>query len=720
MEGEGSDEVSLQRSVLAHLQAGPSSVQELCSSLGASERAVGTQLARLVAGGMAEEAPGGMEGTTPVYRLAQQRRRRSGGAGKGRPGGNGSLPSPVGGHQGPPQHGFMPGVMPYHPGPPGFYPQLYYPAGMAPYQQPPMGAGGPQWGAPRGPGMPGPPPRQQGGGSVPAGMHMPGPAGAYPHPMQAAYFYPAGPGAMPLAPLTPAVSGSQQRQLPMARSGSGVSASSTGWGGVPLSQSAAEMVAAGLGPSPRSSPRQQAAEERELGAAAAGEAAEGAASSAAAGGEGDHHSCQAAAVAAAGPAAASEGEASKLGAVPREGPGSSGSDDLSDEPGEGAGRSRSVASSSGGEGSGGVRSSPSGSSSGSRRSRNHRLQQECAFYLKTGTCAYGDSCKFAHPFDKAPKVEFNSLGLPLRPGEPDCSFYLKHYRCAFGHTCKFHHPELPTPPPNAVPVFPMHQYPMHQYPQASSTPVLSSVLGLHHKGTAGGSGAAGAAMAAAPAYYMPQHFPGGPHAGFAIRPPAMHPAYAAGPSQGMVGGPPPRSSNQRRGSTASPSSRAAAPGAAAAVPSPLPLPVALPGTSPGSVSGDAMLHTAFPEQHQPAVVAAGPSSSPPAAAAATAVAAAEPVPGIACSPTMPAPIMVFHSPRRAAGLAASLNRLQLSAHVEEEVQEVPEVEGHQGAPAMPAGPTGPPAADGSSPSGSGGGNVGSLAHQQPRAELAAA
>lgn len=38
------------------------------------------------------------------------------------------------------------------------------------------------------------------------------------------------------------------------------------------------------------------------------------------------------------------------------------------------------------------------------------------------------SCKFAHPFDKAPRVEFNSLGLPLRPGEPECSFYLKHYR----------------------------------------------------------------------------------------------------------------------------------------------------------------------------------------------------------------------------------------------------------------------------------------------------
>eukprot|EP00887_Chlorella_sp_A99_P005601 scaffold1.g5601.t1 len=81
-----------------------------------------------------------------------------------------------------------------------------------------------------------------------------------------------------------------------------------------------------------------------------------------------------------------------------------------------------------------------GGSGGGRRARE---RPACAFFLKTGTCAWGDRCKFEHPHDKAPHVEFNSLGLPLRPGEPNCAFYVKHYTCAFGHTCKFHHPELP-------------------------------------------------------------------------------------------------------------------------------------------------------------------------------------------------------------------------------------------------------------------------------------
>jgi len=52
----------------------------------------------------------------------------------------------------------------------------------------------------------------------------------------------------------------------------------------------------------------------------------------------------------------------------------------------------------------------------------------CAFFLKTGSCAYGDRCKFYHPYDKAPVVMFNSAGLPMRPGEPPCSFFLKNFR----------------------------------------------------------------------------------------------------------------------------------------------------------------------------------------------------------------------------------------------------------------------------------------------------
>ena len=40
----------------------------------------------------------------------------------------------------------------------------------------------------------------------------------------------------------------------------------------------------------------------------------------------------------------------------------------------------------------------------------------CAFFLKTGTCAFGDRCKFSHPYDRVQPITFNSLGLPMRPG----------------------------------------------------------------------------------------------------------------------------------------------------------------------------------------------------------------------------------------------------------------------------------------------------------------
>ena len=74
----------------------------------------------------------------------------------------------------------------------------------------------------------------------------------------------------------------------------------------------------------------------------------------------------------------------------------------------------------------------SGASSQSRRSRANgtaaNARPPCAFFLKTGTCAYGDSCKFAHPYDLAPRIRFNALGLPLRPGEPLCAYYMQHCR----------------------------------------------------------------------------------------------------------------------------------------------------------------------------------------------------------------------------------------------------------------------------------------------------
>ena len=44
-------------------------------------------------------------------------------------------------------------------------------------------------------------------------------------------------------------------------------------------------------------------------------------------------------------------------------------------------------------------------------------RQACAFFLKTGTCAFGDRCRFSHPYDRVQPITFNRLGLPMRPGE---------------------------------------------------------------------------------------------------------------------------------------------------------------------------------------------------------------------------------------------------------------------------------------------------------------
>eukprot|EP00879_Flechtneria_rotunda_P000519 GHRR01000623.1.p1 GENE.GHRR01000623.1~~GHRR01000623.1.p1 ORF type:complete len:330 (+),score=102.74 GHRR01000623.1:248-1237(+) len=88
------------------------------------------------------------------------------------------------------------------------------------------------------------------------------------------------------------------------------------------------------------------------------------------------------------------------------------------------------------------------STSSSGRSAGDQSKLPCAFFMRTGTCAYGDRCKFYHPVDR-PALYMNSRGLPLRPDEPECSFYMRNGWCAFADTCKFHHPELPGTAGNA-------------------------------------------------------------------------------------------------------------------------------------------------------------------------------------------------------------------------------------------------------------------------------
>ncbi|CAN8251799.1 unnamed protein product [Cochlearia groenlandica] len=74
---------------------------------------------------------------------------------------------------------------------------------------------------------------------------------------------------------------------------------------------------------------------------------------------------------------------------------------------------------------------------------NLRLM-ECKYYFRTGGCKYGDSCKFSHTKEQtylSSGPEFNFLGLPMRPGEKECPFYMRTGSCKFGGDCRFNHPE---------------------------------------------------------------------------------------------------------------------------------------------------------------------------------------------------------------------------------------------------------------------------------------
>lgn len=70
-------------------------------------------------------------------------------------------------------------------------------------------------------------------------------------------------------------------------------------------------------------------------------------------------------------------------------------------------------------------------------------QPDCEYFLKTGMCKYGSSCKYHHRLDRngARPVVLNTLGLPMRQDEKPCPYYMRTGACKFGITCKFHHPQ---------------------------------------------------------------------------------------------------------------------------------------------------------------------------------------------------------------------------------------------------------------------------------------
>ncbi|KAK7302195.1 hypothetical protein RJT34_13077 [Clitoria ternatea] len=73
-------------------------------------------------------------------------------------------------------------------------------------------------------------------------------------------------------------------------------------------------------------------------------------------------------------------------------------------------------------------------------------QTECKYYLRSGGCKFGKACKFSHSRGKSasPVAELNFLGLPIRLGEKECIYYMRTGSCKFGANCKFNHPDPST------------------------------------------------------------------------------------------------------------------------------------------------------------------------------------------------------------------------------------------------------------------------------------
>ncbi|KAI3988052.1 hypothetical protein MKX01_011841 [Papaver californicum] len=64
-----------------------------------------------------------------------------------------------------------------------------------------------------------------------------------------------------------------------------------------------------------------------------------------------------------------------------------------------------------------------------------RLELVDLYFLKTGTCRFGVTCKYNHLRDK------HVLGLPILKEEKSCPYYMRTGACKYGFACKFNHPQ---------------------------------------------------------------------------------------------------------------------------------------------------------------------------------------------------------------------------------------------------------------------------------------
>uniref|UniRef100_A0A1J3H922 Zinc finger CCCH domain-containing protein 26 n=1 Tax=Noccaea caerulescens TaxID=107243 RepID=A0A1J3H922_NOCCA len=100
-------------------------------------------------------------------------------------------------------------------------------------------------------------------------------------------------------------------------------------------------------------------------------------------------------------------------------------------------------------------------------------QPDCEYFLKTGACKYGATCKYHHPKDRngAGPVLFNVLGYPMRHGEKSCPYYMQTGMCRFGVACKFHHPHPQSH--NGHSTYGMSSFPSVGYPYACGLSMMS-------------------------------------------------------------------------------------------------------------------------------------------------------------------------------------------------------------------------------------------------------
>ncbi|KAM0826356.1 hypothetical protein ACQ4PT_068934 [Festuca glaucescens] len=101
-------------------------------------------------------------------------------------------------------------------------------------------------------------------------------------------------------------------------------------------------------------------------------------------------------------------------------------------------------------------------------------QPECQYYMRTGDCKFGATCKYHHPRDwSSPKSNymFSPFCLPLRPGAQPCSYYAQNGYCRYGVTCKYDHP-MGTLGYSSSPL-PLSDMPIAPYPLGFSIATLA-------------------------------------------------------------------------------------------------------------------------------------------------------------------------------------------------------------------------------------------------------